>query len=126
MSIGLTATTIVSQWTWSATLLQSSTVASKVKQNFHWKFPLHTHAVSCVMNECTKKSESKEVVSLEFSQQLLGFFFFLSSTIPVRHQWPLLVCGRRYHSDHPICHPVNHVENASPRSQDVLASMALA
>ena len=31
MSIGLTATTIVSQWTWSATLLQSSTVASKVR-----------------------------------------------------------------------------------------------
>ena len=31
VSIGLTATTIVSQWTWSATLLQSSTVASKVK-----------------------------------------------------------------------------------------------
>ena len=30
VSIGLTATTIVSQWTWSATLLQSSTVASKV------------------------------------------------------------------------------------------------
>ena len=29
VSIGLTATTIVSQWTWSATLLQSSTVASK-------------------------------------------------------------------------------------------------
>merc|ERR1712241_975878 len=29
MMIGLTATTIVSQWTWSATLLQSSTVASK-------------------------------------------------------------------------------------------------
>ena len=34
VSIGLTATTIVSQWTWSATLLQSSTVASKVI--FHW------------------------------------------------------------------------------------------
>ena len=33
VSIGLTATTIVSQWTWSATLLQSSTVASKVKGN---------------------------------------------------------------------------------------------
>ena len=33
VSIGLTATTIVSQWTWSATLLQSSTVASKVKRN---------------------------------------------------------------------------------------------
>lgn len=32
VSIGLTATTIVSQWTWSATLLQSSTVASKVSQ----------------------------------------------------------------------------------------------
>ena len=32
VSIGLTATTIVSQWTWSATLLQSSTVASKVVQ----------------------------------------------------------------------------------------------
>ena len=32
VSIGLTATTIVSQWTWSATLLQSSTVASKVKK----------------------------------------------------------------------------------------------
>ena len=32
VSIGLTATTIVSQWTWSATLLQSSTVASKVKR----------------------------------------------------------------------------------------------
>ena len=31
VSIGLTATTIVSQWTWSATLLQSSTVASKVR-----------------------------------------------------------------------------------------------
>ena len=29
VSIGLTATTIVSQWTWCATLLQSSTVASK-------------------------------------------------------------------------------------------------
>merc|ERR1712032_1194092 len=29
VSIGLTATTIVSQWTWSATLLQSSTVAGK-------------------------------------------------------------------------------------------------
>ena len=29
VSIGLTATTIVSQWTWTATLLQSSTVASK-------------------------------------------------------------------------------------------------
>ena len=32
VSIGLTATTIVSQWTWSATLLQSSTVASKVNK----------------------------------------------------------------------------------------------
>ena len=31
VSIGLTATTIVSQWTWTATLLQSSTVASKVR-----------------------------------------------------------------------------------------------
>ncbi len=30
VSIGLTATTIVSQWTWAATLLQSSTVASRV------------------------------------------------------------------------------------------------
>jgi Na+/proline symporter len=29
VSIGLTATTIVSQWTWTGTLLQSSTVASK-------------------------------------------------------------------------------------------------
>ncbi|XP_064598785.1 uncharacterized protein LOC135465474 [Liolophura sinensis] len=29
VSIGLTASTIVSQWTWAATLLQSSTVASK-------------------------------------------------------------------------------------------------
>ncbi|XP_013388210.1 urea-proton symporter DUR3 [Lingula anatina] len=29
VSIGLTATTIVSQWTWSTTLLQSATVASK-------------------------------------------------------------------------------------------------
>ena len=38
VSIGLTATTIVSQWTWSATLLQSSTVASKVKNS--WKIPL--------------------------------------------------------------------------------------
>ena len=34
VSIGLTATTIVSQWTWSATLLQSSTVASKVRMYF--------------------------------------------------------------------------------------------
>eukprot|EP00092_Neocalanus_flemingeri_P047552 GFUD01053926.1.p1 GENE.GFUD01053926.1~~GFUD01053926.1.p1 ORF type:complete len:170 (+),score=24.13 GFUD01053926.1:112-621(+) len=34
VSIGLTATTIVSQWTWSATLLQSSTVASKVRKGF--------------------------------------------------------------------------------------------
>ena len=33
VSIGLTATTIVSQWTWSATLLQSSTVASKVNNH---------------------------------------------------------------------------------------------
>lgn len=31
VSVGLTATTIVSQWTWAATLLQSSTVASKVR-----------------------------------------------------------------------------------------------
>lgn len=30
VSLGLTATTIVSQWTWAATLLQSSTVAAKV------------------------------------------------------------------------------------------------
>ena len=30
VTIGLTATTIVSQWTWAATLLQSSTVAAKV------------------------------------------------------------------------------------------------
>ena len=30
VSIGLTATTIVSQWTWTATLLQSTTVASRV------------------------------------------------------------------------------------------------
>lgn len=30
VSIGLTATTIVSQWTWAATLLQSSGVAAKV------------------------------------------------------------------------------------------------
>ena len=30
VSTGLTATTIVSQWTWAATLLQSCTVASKV------------------------------------------------------------------------------------------------
>ena len=43
VSIGLTATTIVSQWTWSATLLQSSTVASKVRHirstHIQWKFP---------------------------------------------------------------------------------------
>ena len=30
VSIGLTATTIVSQWTWAATLLQSSNVGTKV------------------------------------------------------------------------------------------------
>ena len=30
VAMGLTATTLVSQWTWAATLLQSSTVASKV------------------------------------------------------------------------------------------------
>ncbi len=30
VSVGLTATTIVSQWTWAATLLQSSAVGSKV------------------------------------------------------------------------------------------------
>lgn len=33
VSVGLTATTIVSQWTWAATLLYSCTVASKVRQN---------------------------------------------------------------------------------------------
>ena len=38
VSIGLTATTIVSQWTWSATLLQSSTVASKVGVNICFPF----------------------------------------------------------------------------------------
>lgn len=32
VSLGLTATTIVSQWTWAATLLQSSTVAAKVRK----------------------------------------------------------------------------------------------
>ena len=44
VSIGLTATTIVSQWTWSATLLQSSTVASKVRSfRIHFKKKaLHT------------------------------------------------------------------------------------
>merc|ERR1711970_273951 len=36
VSIGLTATTIVSQWTWSATLLQSSTVASKYGISGHY------------------------------------------------------------------------------------------
>ena len=30
VSIGLTATTVVSQWTWAATLLQSSAVATAV------------------------------------------------------------------------------------------------
>ena len=30
VSVGLTATTIVSQWTWAATLLQSSGVAARV------------------------------------------------------------------------------------------------
>ena len=30
VSVGLTATTIVSQWIWAATLLQSSAVGSKV------------------------------------------------------------------------------------------------
>ena len=30
VNAGLTASTIVSQWTWAATLLQSSTVAAKV------------------------------------------------------------------------------------------------
>jgi len=38
VSIGLTATTIVSQWTWSATLLQSSTVASKVRKRKNYTF----------------------------------------------------------------------------------------
>ena len=32
VSIGLTATTIVSQWTWAATLLQSSNVGTKVSE----------------------------------------------------------------------------------------------
>ena len=31
VSVGLTATTIVSQWIWAATLLQSSAVGSKVR-----------------------------------------------------------------------------------------------
>ena len=44
VSIGLTATTIVSQWTWSATLLQSSTVASKVDVNTC--FPSHSFLFS--------------------------------------------------------------------------------
>ena len=43
VSIGLTATTIVSQWTWSATLLQSSTVASKVNKKIS-----HTGATTVV------------------------------------------------------------------------------
>ena len=38
VSIGLTATTIVSQWTWTATLLQSSTVASRVRNRFETSF----------------------------------------------------------------------------------------
>ena len=43
VSIGLTATTIVSQWTWTATLLQSSTVASKVRLFSNFKlYPLGT------------------------------------------------------------------------------------
>ena len=46
VSIGLTATTIVSQWTWSATLLQSSTVASKVKNS--WKIPLGSQSLPSV------------------------------------------------------------------------------
>ena len=46
VSIGLTATTIVSQWTWSATLLQSSTVASKVKNS--WKIPLGSQSLRSV------------------------------------------------------------------------------
>ena len=48
VSIGLTATTIVSQWTWSATLLQSSTVASKVRMQYI--NPAKSHVISAFEN----------------------------------------------------------------------------
>ncbi|KAL5014495.1 hypothetical protein ScPMuIL_008765 [Solemya velum] len=44
VNVGLTATTIVSQWTWAATLLQSSTVASKVIKA---RFGSTTHKIFC-------------------------------------------------------------------------------
>lgn len=37
VNAGLTATTLVSQWTWAATLLQSATVGSKVRDKMHVK-----------------------------------------------------------------------------------------
>lgn len=37
VNAGLTATTLVSQWTWAATLLQSATVGSKVRDKTHAK-----------------------------------------------------------------------------------------
>lgn len=37
VNAGLTATTLVSQWTWAATLLQSATVGSKVRGKMHVK-----------------------------------------------------------------------------------------
>lgn len=46
VNAGLTATTLVSQWTWAATLLQSATVGSKVCDKMHAKdIDLYMHTM---------------------------------------------------------------------------------
>ena len=55
VSVGLTATTIVSQWTWAATLLQSSSVAAKV-------------TVNSLFNKCNCRKMEQSILASEVGQ----------------------------------------------------------
>merc|ERR1711936_711513 len=80
VSIGLTATTIVSQWTWSATLLQSSTVASKVNilennERLFWNIELRNwswrpEAVGWLVGSWQPEPDHKKLPAIDFRRVL--------------------------------------------------------
>merc|ERR1712038_251905 len=87
VSIGLTATTIVSQWTWSATLLQSSTVASKVNilennERLFWNIELRNwswrpEAIGWLVGGWQPEPNHKKLPAIDFRRVLA---FLLPST----------------------------------------------
>ena len=74
VSVGLTATTIVSQWTWAATLLQSSGVASKVnnKSSYRKLFSKFRYIViknSIIFKRVTQKIKTERYAKCEIGKK---------------------------------------------------------